>query len=201
MAFKPTIICFALICGSLAAFLPKRDTTITVPHGVTYHPASQNICTPTKWTDVVTFFVGNYFSHAATVVKFPGEPLHITIINMIMVILFPCMGAGRGLFAITRRAVLQKDPLQQALHAQALCMVVRAEGWKPKAGEFVRSLALRPNKVPGLAGNDPDQYWRIGMSEKEHPRHVRHLQNNIVTAHSDDLVDKYMKYWWVVETT
>ncbi|KUL84656.1 hypothetical protein ZTR_06663 [Talaromyces verruculosus] len=115
------LILFVLIQGSLAAYLAKR-TTITIPDGVTYHPESQDICTQTSWTDVVSFFVGNYLSHVATIVKTPGEPIYITGLNMFLVLLFPCFGAGRGLVTIYQRASFYKDPLQQALRAQALVM-------------------------------------------------------------------------------
>ncbi|OJJ42170.1 hypothetical protein ASPZODRAFT_137444 [Penicilliopsis zonata CBS 506.65] len=163
-----------LVCGAVAAVLP-RDTTITVPDEVVYHAESEEICIPTKWIDVVIFFFGNYFAHAATVVKFPGEPHHIIALNMLLVVLFPCLGAGRGLFVLSRRAALfSKDPLQQALQAQALCMVVRAPTWTPRAGQSLRSLSLRPTTVPGTAEKDADEYWRI--------------------AHSEDLPGEYKKF-------
>lgn len=156
---------FALIQGSLAAYLAKR-TTITIPDGVTYHPESQDICTQTAWTDVVSFFVGNYLSHVATIVKAPGEPVYITGMNMVLVLLFPCFGAGRGLITIYQRASFYKDPLQQALRAQALVMVIRdPRQWKPQTGDSLRSLSLwPPKKAQGTrARMDPDEYYQAGM--------------------------------------
>lgn len=154
-----------LICAPLAAYIPKRDTTITIPDGVTYHPESQDICTQASWTDVASFFLGNYLSHVATVVKTPGEPLHITAANMFFVLLFPCLGAGRGIHMIFRRASFDKEPLQQALKSQALVMVVRDVKWQPRAGDNLRSLSLLPPKgvqdrrAPVALG----EYWRAGM--------------------------------------
>lgn len=165
-----------LICGSQAAYLPKRDTTITIPDGVTYHPESQDICTPTGWTDVASFFLGNYLSHVATVVRVPGEPLYITAGNMFFVLLFPCLGAGRGITMIFQRASFYKDPLQQALKAQALVMVIRDLDWKPQSGDSLRSLSLYPprgvqsKRAPLGLG----EYWRAGtLSHLE--RHFRTL--------------------------
>jgi hypothetical protein len=137
-----SLLSFAQINEGLAAVLPKRDTTITVPDGVTY--SNNVICTPTSWTDIVSFFLGNYIAHAATVITFPGEPASVTTVNMILAILFPCMGASRGLLAIIRRGASHTDPLKRALQSRALCMVVRSREWNPLPSESVRSLSLMP---------------------------------------------------------
>jgi hypothetical protein len=172
-----------LICGSLAAYLPKRDKTITVPDGVTYHPESKDICTSTAWTDVASFFLGNYVSHVATVVRVPGEPLYITAANMFFVLLFPCLGAGRGLIMIYQRASFYKDPLQQALRAQALVMVIRDPVWDLQPGDTLRSLTLYPPRgvqtrfaPPGLGA-----YWRAGMSIR--PRRKPLLYNKLIRVY------------------
>lgn len=159
------LILFVLIQGSLAAYLSKRSTTITIPDGVTYHPESQDICTQTSWTDVVSFFVGNYLSHVATIVKARGEPIYITGLNMFLVLLFPCFGAGRGLITIYQRASFYKDPLQQALKAQALVMVIRDPAeWEPQAGDSLRSLTLWPPREvqSRLARMDSEEYYQAG---------------------------------------
>lgn len=139
---------FALICGSLATVLPQRDKNITVPEDVTYQEHSKNICKSASWTDFVSFFFGNYVSHAATIVTFPGEPTRLKIINMLLAVFFPCIGAGRGLMAILRRGIFQKDPLQRALHSQALCMVVRSRDWTPVPGDSLRSISFMPDVSP-----------------------------------------------------
>ncbi|KAJ6141272.1 hypothetical protein N7470_010168 [Penicillium chermesinum] len=165
MPSKVALVVCALVCGSVAAVLPKRDKTITIPDDVQWHPETQDICTATQYTDVISFFLGNYLTHAATVVKFPGEPFCITLLNMVLVILFPCLGAGRGLMMILRPSVRFKHPLQRALHSSALVMVIRSREWKPRDGDLLRSLSLRPDKVDRF-GNDPDQYWRIAYGRK-----------------------------------
>lgn len=123
-----------------AVVLPIRDVTITVPDGVRYFADKHLICVPTSWSDVASFFLGNYLSHAATVVPFPGESKYVLIANMALAIIFPAMGASRGLLAIIRHAATISDPVQQALRSRALCMVVRSENWKPKRGEIIHSL-------------------------------------------------------------
>ncbi|KAJ5640682.1 pogo transposable element [Penicillium herquei] len=137
-------IVLALVYTSSAAVLPKRNTTITVPDGITYHQDSESICTPTSWTDILTFFFGNYVAHAASTVTLPGESSFGNIQNMFVALLWPAQGVRRGMLVIFRRAVFWKDPLQQAHRAAALCMVVRSRRWKPEPGEPVRSMAFWP---------------------------------------------------------
>ncbi|KAJ6014484.1 pogo transposable element [Penicillium herquei] len=139
-------IVLALIYTSSAAVLPlaKRNTTITVPDGVTYHQDSESICTPTSWTDILTFFFGNYVAHAASTVTLPGESSFGNIHNMLVALLWPGQGVRRGMLIIFRRAIFWKDPVQQAHRAAALCMVVRSRTWKPEPGEPVRSMAFWP---------------------------------------------------------
>jgi hypothetical protein len=164
--FPASLIFFALICGSLAVVLPQRNKTITVPEDVTYHQESGNICTPASWTDFVSFFFGNYISHAATVVTFPGEPTRIKTINMVLAVFFPCIGAGRGLMAILRRTVFLKNPLQRALHSQALCMVVRSRDWTPMPGDSVRSISFMPGVSP-VKEIYMNLYHQLGMLYNE----------------------------------
>ncbi|KAJ9196311.1 hypothetical protein DTO164E3_6367 [Paecilomyces variotii] len=129
-----------------AAVLP-RDVTITVPDGITYSAAKHLLCVPTSWSDVASFFLGNYLSHAATVVSFPGESKYVLIMNMALAIVFPAMGAARGLVAIVRHAATISDPVQQALRSRALCMVVRSQDWKPQRDEMMHSLAYVPKEL------------------------------------------------------
>ncbi|CEJ61565.1 hypothetical protein PMG11_10095 [Penicillium brasilianum] len=167
-----------LTCGSLAAYLPRRDKTITIPDGVTYHPESQDICTSTAWTDVASFFLGNYVSHVATVVRVPGEPLYITAANMFFVLLFPCLGAGRGINMIYQRASFYKDQLQQALRAQALVMVVRDLEWEPQPGDTLRSLSLYPPRgvQTRYAPLGLGEYWRAAVSKSWIKTHVEKVK-------------------------
>lgn len=160
--FLASLISFALICGSLAAVLPQQNKTITVPEDVTYDQDSKNICTPISWTDFISFFFGNYVSHAATVVTFPGEPTHIKTINMVLAVFLPCIGAGRGLMAILRHTVFQKNPLQRALQSQALCMVVRSRDWTPVPGDSVRSISFMPDVSP-IKVVSLNLYHQLGM--------------------------------------
>lgn len=145
----------AIVYGSWAAVLPTRDNNITLPPGVTYNPDTNVWCAPTTWMDIASFFLGNYLSHAATVISFPGEPISVTIVNMVLAVFFPSSGAGRGVLAMVRHAAFFKDPIQQALRSRALCMVVRSQNWKPISGETLRSLSFLSKE---LLGADYDEY-------------------------------------------
>lgn len=127
--------------GSVASVIPRSPAS-NLPEGVSYDPSTDLLCSPTSWTDVASFFLGNFFSHAATVVVYPGEPVWIVVFNMLLAVLFPSLGLGRGILAIRRASVFYKDPVRQATRSRAMCMVVRARDWRPLPGQVVRSLAF-----------------------------------------------------------
>ncbi|EED14731.1 pogo transposable element, putative [Talaromyces stipitatus ATCC 10500] len=172
----------AIVYRSLAAVLPVRDNTITLPPGVTYNPQTNVWCTPTTWTDVASFFLGNYISHAATVISFPGEPVSVTVANMVLSIFFPSSGAGRGVLAILRHAAFYKDPIQQALRSRALCMVVRSPDWKPASGETLRSLSFLSKELRDETGEKYEAYKL--MSGCLHFAY---------SAHKNEEVEQYVK--------
>uniref|UniRef100_A0A093VFF9 Uncharacterized protein n=1 Tax=Talaromyces marneffei PM1 TaxID=1077442 RepID=A0A093VFF9_TALMA len=171
----------ALVYGAWAAVLPARDT-VTLPPGVTYDPNTNVWCTPTTWIDVASFFLGNYISHAATVISFPGEPVSITIVNMVLAIFLPSSGAGRGLLAMVRHAAFYKDPIQQALRSRALCMVVRSQDWKPISGETLRSLSFLSKE---LRDDDDDEYEAYKMMSKNKDKIKQYAEE--LKAHRDPI--------------
>ena len=156
----------ALVYRSLAAVLPIRDNAITLPPGVTYNPHTNVWCTRTTWTNVASFFLGNYISHAATVISFPGEPVSVTVANMVLSIFFPSSGAGRGILAILRHAAFYQDPMQQALRSRALCMVVRSPDWKPASGETLRSLSFLSKELRDETDEKYEAYKLMCMATR-----------------------------------
>jgi len=110
------------------------------------------ICSPTKWTDIVVFFFGNYFAHAATIKSLPGEGKLSTVGTVVGALLFPASGVVRGLTAILTLSVFAGTDLETAARAGALCMVVRSKTWRPPAREetykdALVKVAARPNGV------------------------------------------------------
>jgi hypothetical protein len=139
-----TALFFCCIASTAAAAV---NITFAVPEGTSNHGDPNLICTPTHWTDIATFFLGNYVAHVATVPTFHGEP-NALFKNAVFALFFPGWGLNRGMIFIFSFATFGKDVLEKALRAQALFMVVRSGAWRPIAGEVVRDLVIRgPNKT------------------------------------------------------
>jgi hypothetical protein len=49
------------------------NETATVPTNDSNHGDPNLLCRPSRWTDIATFFLGNYIAHAATIMTIPGE--------------------------------------------------------------------------------------------------------------------------------
>lgn len=68
---------------------------------------------------------------------------------MLLAIVFPSIGAARGLLAIIRHSALCKDPIKRALRSRAMCMVVRSKEWRPSSRQKVYSLSVFVRDVAG----------------------------------------------------
>jgi hypothetical protein len=130
---------FAATVGAAAI-----NITFSSPEGIINHGDPNLFCTPTSWTDILTFFLGNYVAHAATVPTFHGEQRFGFIQNAITALLFPGFGLFKGVTLIMTFAIFGKTDLDKALRAQALYMVVRTKEWRPLADENIKhSILLR----------------------------------------------------------
>jgi hypothetical protein len=82
-----------------AASSPIKNITLTVPDGTSTHGKPNLLCTPTRWTDIVIFFLGNYVAHhahAATAISLPGEKWDMKALTAMGPLLFPTSGIFRG---------------------------------------------------------------------------------------------------------
>ncbi|EON66749.1 hypothetical protein W97_05995 [Coniosporium apollinis CBS 100218] len=141
---------FFIVSVSAAAL---KNITISVPEGTTDHGDPNLLCTPTSWTNIVSFYLGNYLAHAATVKSPPGGRTAGMIADVVGSLLFPPFMALRGVQAITSMAIwpiFGKSDLRTATRAGALCMIVRTTSWKPEAGDVV-SDAMQKSTVCGDA--------------------------------------------------
>lgn len=125
------------------------NITIQVPIGTTNHSNPSILCTPSHWNTIATFYLGNYFAHAATIQQYPGEATYAYIRTILLALLFPTSGVFRGANSIWRCANFRAVPrtgrgfwtflcqifklkffetveLRKARNAGALCMVVKA---------------------------------------------------------------------------
>jgi hypothetical protein len=128
---------------------------ITVPEGSSDHGDPHLLCTPATALNIIVFFLGNYFTHAGTVLARPGASAMEQFIVVVMALAFPGSGLIRActvlyrflfmkplhkrlrqLFNRSRRGQTQmRDPqeeLRTAALAGALCTLVRTKNWRPE---------------------------------------------------------------------
>ncbi|KIW26192.1 uncharacterized protein PV07_09306 [Cladophialophora immunda] len=144
------VVGLSLVPVTVAAELTTRSSNTTLPAGLSNHGNPNLICTPTGWSDVAFFFLGNYAAHAGTITLLPGEATIDAITAMVFALLFPSSGALRGIYSIWN-STLTRDPLQTALKAQALCMVVRTPNWRPKSGDHLHTLSYVSQDMSRMA--------------------------------------------------
>lgn len=156
-------IIFSLAFTSKAALLLKRNTTIALPEGITYQKDAELICTPTAWTDILSFFLsGQLWRSRHHSNHLPGDSTLAGIVNIVAARFLPNTGVNRGLRTIFRQAVLWKDHLQQAQRAGALCMVLRYRVWQPEPGKTLRSLLYLPHTLGRDVRKPPESLRRHG---------------------------------------
>jgi len=132
-----------------------QNITIPLPNGTSNHGTPGLICIPTKWTDIVIFYLANYAAHAATTRTLPGEPSHRFAAVVIGALFFPAAGAYRGILGILGFAKSGKSDLEVAARAGALCMVVRGNTWKPQAGDSITNAIIRCAVPSGKSESEP----------------------------------------------
>ncbi|PVH97184.1 hypothetical protein DM02DRAFT_89579 [Periconia macrospinosa] len=134
----------ALILTASAAALTLQNITLPLPQGTTNHATPGLLCTPAKWSDIITFYLVNYVAHAATVLTRPGERSADYLVSAIGSLLYPALGMFRGIEAILGGAIFARnDDLRKAARSGALCMVVRGKDWRPAYDEKAISTSWR----------------------------------------------------------
>lgn len=113
--------------SSRVAMIGASNGNVTLPVGVSNHGDPNLLCSPAKWTDIVIFFLGNYFAHAATIRSSPGNSIFVSINTAISALFFPASGIRRGLAGVFSLAKFGRTDLQIAARAGALCRVVRLD--------------------------------------------------------------------------
>jgi hypothetical protein len=99
------------------------------------------VCTPTHWSTILLFFAANYVAHCLTIKFYPAETLKEKAIAVAGALLFPASGLSRAIEAIRQRSRLRKvNPIERALIAGALCMVVRSRTWRPHENDVLRNI-------------------------------------------------------------
>jgi hypothetical protein len=79
---------------------------------------------PAKWSDIITFYFGNYVAHVITIISHPGASAMEKILAVISALLFPGAGIFRALRAIFSKSRFAEDDLRAAARAGALCTLI-----------------------------------------------------------------------------
>jgi len=151
ISYLLALVIFA--CPAIAQ--ASRNITIAVPNGTSYYQNTNELCFPTSWTDIITFFGANYFAHAATIRRPPGNSTWIGLFYTVLCLLFPICGLFFALDPLLSFATFAPTNLQMATRAGALVMVGRTADWKPADGDSIEySVIISPRKqtAPQPAG-------------------------------------------------
>jgi len=81
------------------------------------------VCGAASWTDIVAFFLLNYVVHAGTIRHFPGDSTTTQIWWTACAFFVPFAGVWRACESIANARPFEKDALERAKYAGALCMV------------------------------------------------------------------------------
>ena len=140
-------------------------------------PGNNVVCTPTNWYDIVWFYFANYVMHALSVRSLPGENLFTSITFKFACLLIPFTGIRRGLCLIARASNLTRNDLQAAARANALCMVIRGEEWRPLNEQEVSGCKIeRVERNSTEDGNVSEAtLTHVGATEKESEIRVEKL--------------------------
>jgi hypothetical protein len=120
-----SLLCLLCLTAASPDAQPNSSTIPILPSGSSNHGDESLLCRPSRWSDVLIFFLGNYVLHAATARTLPGESLVSQAIATILALLLPSSGVLRGIKAIVSGAKFSRNDLVTAARAGALCTVVR----------------------------------------------------------------------------
>ena len=109
--------------------------------------------------EVLKFIATNYLAHAFTVNVAPGYGGVYSLIFSVASLAFPYIGLVTACRSLELMATLERDPLQRAAKAGALCMVARTKYWK---GPNDNNEAQKNNtQVPSGGGGVPRSWcWQ-----------------------------------------
>ncbi|MCJ1313981.1 hypothetical protein MMC25_007661 [Agyrium rufum] len=142
------------------------------------------ICKPAGWTDLLIFYLGNFFAHAVTVRSEPGQSTYDRIVIAVTALLFPTSGLLAGVEAITSGAKFGKTSLQAGARAGAVYMVTRT--WtelKGNDGRSKRPTTSNPLRGDGIKRNDPDG---ISLVRSENDEQIRAQNQHHKEPHHEE---------------
>lgn len=129
----------------------NASSSITLPPTFTNHGNPNLICQPAKWTDLLTFFVVNYFAHAATVIIKPGCSTLEKVYIIFFALILPGAGAYKALLTIAHGVLGWSDgELKRAARAGALCMMVEMDRINEMERRISKDNSMRSRAINGF---------------------------------------------------
>jgi hypothetical protein len=118
-------------------------SNFTAPADWTDHGIPGLVCQPATWSSIAGFFISNFVAHALTLKQDPGQTTAVTVFATLTALCFPTYGIGKATGSLITSARLPfrsgDDALRRAQKAGALCMVVRAQSWRPAVDDEIRN--------------------------------------------------------------
>jgi hypothetical protein len=156
-----SLLCLLCLAAASPNVAPSNSTTpILLPAGSSNHGDPNLLCRPSRWHDVLIFFIGNYVLHAATARPLPGESAMSRTIATILALFLPSSGVLRGIKAIVSGAKFSTNDLITAARAGAFCTVVR-EGEDGLARKVDISTSSRSSRIPLPMLTIPSVPWLV----------------------------------------
>lgn len=129
----------------------RQDGSIRIvdENGIVHLKNGDIYCRNVEWNDVLLFYLLNYITHAFTLKSFPGDGVLYSASLNVLSLIFPYAGILKAWDSIRWSNPTEKSDLEKAKRAGALCIVGRADDWRPVGGERVWCWNERVDKVRG----------------------------------------------------
>jgi len=121
---------------------------------------SDVVCGAPSWDDIIAFFLLNYVAHAATVRHFPGDSTKTQMWWTACALFVPFAGVWRACQSIANARPFEKNELERAKYAGALCVV----NFSTTVSSLARANRRRPHttslvgcRLRGTVKGTPDE--------------------------------------------
>jgi hypothetical protein len=96
------LVCLLILSTCCRAILAQGTLNSTTPLSREFSRFGDGglLCRAARWTDVLTFSLGNYVAHAATIRSQPDSPTVSRALIILVALAFPTFGLQRGIGAI-----------------------------------------------------------------------------------------------------
>ena len=139
---KSSPLILGTFIAGIGAVFAAQNVTLFAPDGTSFFTATDELCLPAGWQDILGFFAGNYVAHAATVRVPAGSTTLTRVTLMLTALFFPGMGMITAVSGICGCSAFAPTPIETACRAGALVMVVRNYDWRPADGDTVENAVL-----------------------------------------------------------